>query len=210
MIKILIADDHYLIREGLKNILERESDLSIVAELDKGADVCEFIKNKNCDLVILDINLPDRNGLDVLKDLKVIKPELKVLVLSILPEDQFAIRTIRAGASGYLTKDSAPDELIKAVRRVIDGRRFVSQELADKLAFDLNIQTDKILHEKLSDREFQILLLIGSGETSKKIAEILSLGVSTVNTYKSRIFEKMEMTTTSQLIQYVLKNELLK
>jgi two-component system, NarL family, invasion response regulator UvrY len=210
MTKILIVDDHYLIREGLKKILETETDLNIIGELKKGADVCEFIKQNECDLIILDINLPDRNGLDILKDVKVINPETFVLMLSILPEEQFAVRAIRAGASGYITKDGAPDELIKAIRRIKNGRRYVSEELADKLAFELSTKSDKILHETLSDREFQILLLLGSGKSSKEIAQILSLSSSTVNTYKSRIFDKMEMKTLSQLIHYVITNDLLK
>jgi two-component system, NarL family, invasion response regulator UvrY len=210
MTKILIVDDHYLIREGLKKILETETDLNIIGELKKGADVYEFIKQNECDLIILDINLPDRNGLDILKDVKIIKPETFVLMLSILPEEQFAVRAIRAGASGYITKDGAPDELIKAIRRIKNGRRYVSEELADKLAFDLGSKSDKILHETLSDREFQILLLLGSGKSSKEIAQVLSLSSSTVNTYKSRIFDKMEMKTLSQLIHYVITNDLLK
>ena len=210
MTKILIVDDHYLIREGLKKILEKESDVNIIGELKKGADVCEFIKQNDCDIIILDINLPDRNGLDILKDVKVINPETFVLMLSILPEEQFAVRAIRAGASGYITKDGAPDELIKAIKRIKNGRRYVSEELADKLAFELSSKSDKILHETLSDREFQILLLLGSGKSSREIAQILSLSSSTVNTYKSRIFAKMEMKTLSQLIHYVITNDLLK
>jgi DNA-binding NarL/FixJ family response regulator len=160
-------------------------------------------------LIILDISLPDRNGMDVLKDIKTLKPEISVLMLSILPEEQFALRAIRSGASGYITKDGAPEELINAIRKIASGRRYVSEILADKLAFDLSAKSDKILHEKLSDREFQILLLIGSGKSSKEIAHLLSISLSTVNTYKARIFEKMGMKTTIQLVHYVMQNNLL-
>ena len=209
MFKILIVDDHPLIREGLKKILQTEMDFSVVGELGKGAEVGEFINRNECDLIILDINLPDRNGMDVLKDIKTLKPEISVLMLSILPEEQFALRAIRSGASGYITKDGAPEELINAIRKIASGRRYVSEILADKLAFDLSAKSDKILHEKLSDREFQILLLIGSGKSSKEIAHLLSISLSTVNTYKARIFEKMGMKTTIQLVHYVMQNNLL-
>jgi len=209
MIKILIVDDHPLIREGLKKILQTEMDFVVVGELAKGSEVQEFIKNKTCDLIILDINLPGRNGLDVLKDVKALRPDISVLMLSILPEEQFAVRAIRAGAAGYITKDGAPEELIRAIRKIASGRRYVSEQLAENLALDISFKSDKLLHERLSDREFQILLLIGSGKSTKEIARLLLISQSTVNTYRSRIFEKMALKTTGQLIHYVFKNELL-
>ncbi|MBC8441833.1 MAG: response regulator transcription factor [Deltaproteobacteria bacterium] len=210
MIKILIVDDHYLIREGLIKILETENDLCIVGELQKGSDVCDFIKRHECDLIILDINLPDRNGLDVLKDVKAVNPDILILMLSVLPEDQFAVRALRAGASGYITKEGIPEELIKAIRKVVTGRRYVSEQFAEKLAMDLSSPSKQNLHDDLSDREFQILLLIGSGLSGKEIARNLSLSTSTVNTYRARIYEKMNMKTITQLIHYVANNDLLK
>ncbi|SMO37918.1 two component transcriptional regulator, LuxR family [Saccharicrinis carchari] len=208
MIKLLIVDDHFLIREGLKKTLKTETDILVIGELVKGAEVCDFIRNKECDLIILDINLPDRNGLDVLKDVKAIKPNIHVLMLSVNPEKDFAVRTIKAGAAGYITKDRAPEELIKAIRKSVNSGRYISEQLGEKLARDLESGFSEKLHEKLSDREFQVLCLIGSGKSSKEIATNLALGISTVNTYKSRIFEKMNFESTSQLIHYVIKNNL--
>ena len=208
MIKLLIVDDHFLIREGLKKTLKTEQDILVVGELQKGAEACDFILKNECDLIILDINLPDRNGLDVLKDVKAIKPEIHVLMLSVNPEEDFAVRAIKAGASGYITKDRAPEELIKAIRKSVSCGRYISEQLAEKLAWDLNPGSSEKPHEKLSDREFQILCLIGSGKSTKEIAAHLTIGISTVNTYKSRIFEKMNFDSTSQLIHYALKNNL--
>jgi len=210
MTKILIVDDHYLIREGLKKILDPENDLSIVGELQKGCDVREFIMKHDCDLIILDINLPDRNGMDILKDVKAIKPDISILMLSILPEEQFAVRALRAGASGYITKDGVAEELVIAIRRIANGRRYVSEHLAEKLALNLESSPKKNLHDTLSDREFQILLLIGSGLSNKEIASRLSLSGSTVDTYRARIYEKMHMSSITQLIHYVINNDLLK
>ncbi|WP_430931316.1 response regulator [Saccharicrinis sp. 156] len=208
MIKLLIVDDHFLIREGLKKTLKTEKDIWVVGEVQKGAEACGFILKNECDLIILDINLPDRNGLDVLKDIKTIKPDMHVLMLSVNPEEEFAVRAIKAGASGYITKDRAPEELIKAIRKSISTGRYISEQLAEKLAWDLNTGSSEKLHEKLSDREFQILCQIGSGKSTKEIAANLALGISTVNTYKSRIFKKMNFDSTSQLIRYVVKNNL--
>jgi len=210
MTKILIVDDHYLIREGLKKILEPLTDLCIVGELQKGCDVREFIMKHDCDLIILDINLPDRNGMDILKDVKAIKPDISILMLSILPEEQFAVRALRAGASGYITKDGVAEELVIAIRRIANGRRYVSEHLAEKLALNLESSPKKNLHDTLSDREFQILLLIGSGLSNKEIASRLSLSGSTVDTYRARIYEKMHMSSITQLIHYVINNDLLK
>lgn len=159
-------------------------------------------------MIILDINLPDQSGLDVLKELKSMHPDLKVLILSMYPEDRFAVRALKAGANGYVTKESANTELIKAIRKVMQGRKYVSESLAEKLAFGLESDSGRPPHEKLSDREFQVLCLLGSGSGINAIASRLSLSVSTVNTYRSRILEKMDMKTNMELIHYCVKNNL--
>lgn len=208
MIKTVIVDDHFLIREGLKKILKTEPNLLIVGELQKGSEVRSFLLKQPCDLIILDINLPDRNGLEVLNDIKSIDPDLHVLILSVFPEEQFAIRAIKAGAAGYISKDRASEVLISAIRKVIAGNKYVSDELAEKIALDYIWEKEQLPHEKLSNREFQILLLLGAGKKVREIADKLSLSVNTVNTYKSRIFEKMNMDSLPELIRYVVKNDL--
>ncbi|MCF8236166.1 MAG: response regulator transcription factor [Bacteroidales bacterium] len=208
MIKTLIVDDHFLIREGLKKILKTEPNLLIVGELQKGSEVRNFLLKQSCDLIILDINLPDRNGIDVLKDIQSINPDVYVLMLSVFPEEQFALRAIKAGAAGYISKDRASEELIVAIRKVIAGNKYISDELAEKIALDHIWENEKKLHEKLSNREFQILLLLGAGKKVRDIADELSLSVNTVNTYRSRIFEKMNFNSLSDLIRYVVNNNL--
>lgn len=209
MIRILIVDDHPLIREGLKKVFKVEPDLEVVGDLARGTDATDFILHHACDIVILDLNLPDRTGLDVLKDIIALKPGIKTLILSIFPEELFAIRAIRAGAAGYITKDSVPEELVKAVRRVMTGRRYISAELAEQLAIELTGSLSEPLYKKLSDREFQTLLLLGSGKTTSQVSSLLSICTSTVNTYKARIFEKMHFSSLSDLIRYVISHDLL-
>lgn len=208
MIKVLIADDHILIREGLKKILDREIDLEVVAEAEKAAEVFEFLKNNECDVVILDIGLPDQNGLDVLKDLRMMYKDIKVLILSMHPEDRFAIRALKAGALGYITKESASSELVKAIRKVVQGRKYVSETLAEQLALGVGADTSKPLHERLSDREFQVFCMIGQGRTVHEIADSLSLSISTINTYRVRILEKMKMGSNLEIIHYTIQNNL--
>ena len=209
MIRILIADDHMLIREGLKKIIDKEIDISIIGEAKNGAEIMDFLAKKPFDVLVLDISLPDRDGLDVLKEIKILNPSISVLILSMHPEDRFAVRALRAGASGYITKESASDELVNAIRKVTTGGKYVSRQLAEKLAFDLDWNTDKELHERLSNREFQILLLLGSGKTVKEISDNLCISSSTVNTYRTRILEKMGMHSNVQLIHYVIRNKLI-
>lgn len=209
MLKVLIADDHTLIREGLKKILKTAQEITEVREAGNAREVIEEVKKGNLDVVILDISLPGKSGLDLLKDLKQDYPRLPVLMLSMHPEDRFAVRALKAGASGYVTKETAVDELIKAIRKVVQGRKYVSPTLAEKLALNLETDTGKPIHENLSDREYQVLCLIASGKTVRQIAGELFLSMSTVNTYRARILEKMNMKTDAELIRYALQNQLI-
>ena len=208
MLRILLADDHAILREGLKEILLRDLDGVVFGEAETAQRVLAEVQQHPWDLVILDITMPGRSGLDVLRDLKLLQPKLPVLVLSMHPEDQYGKRVLKAGAAGYLRKESAPEELIKAIRKVLAGGRYVSPVLAEKLALDLNADTDRPIHETLSAREFEILVMIGCGKTVSQIAEELHLSVTTVSTYRARILEKTTMTTTAELMRYALRNNL--
>ena len=208
MIKILIADDHAIVREGLKQILSETPDLVVVAEASSGQEVLEKISKNDLDLVILDIAMPGRGGLDILKEIKTQKPRLPVLMLSMYPEEQYAIRVLKSGASGYLTKESAPSELVMAIRQISQGKKYISPSLAEKLAIDLELSPDKLPHEILSDREYQVMCMIASGKTLKEIADGLSLSIKTISTYRSRILEKMNMKTNAELTHYAIKSNL--
>ena len=208
MIKILIADDHAIVREGLKQILSESPDLIVVAEASSGQEVLEKISKSDLDLVVLDIAMPGRGGLDILKEIKTQKPRLPVLMLSMYPEEQYAIRVLKSGASGYLTKESAPSELVMAIRQISQGKKYISPSLAEKLAIDLEINPDKMPHEILSDREYQVMCMIASGKTLKEIADGLSLSIKTISTYRSRILEKMNMKTNAELTHYAIKSNL--
>lgn len=209
MIKILIADDHAIVREGLKQIVADTSDLFVTDEAINGHEVLEKIRKYDYDVVVLDISMPGLNGLDTLKQLKIERPELQVLILSIHPEEQYAIRALKAGASGYLTKESAPDELIAAVRKASQGKKYVTSSLAEKLASDLLIDAEKPIHETLSDREYQIMRMIDRGKTIKDISEEINLSPKTVSTYRSRILDKMKMKNNEELIRYAVDNHLI-
>ena len=208
MIKILIADDHAIVREGLKQILSESLDLVVVAEASSGQEVLEKISKNDLDLVVLDIAMPGRGGLDILKEIKTQKPRLPVLMLSMYPEEQYAIRVLKSGASGYLTKESAPSELVMAIRQISQGKKYISPSLAEKLAIDLELSPDKLPHEILSDREYQVMCMIASGKTLKEIADGLSLSIKTISTYRSRILEKMNMKTNAELTHYAIKSNL--
>jgi DNA-binding NarL/FixJ family response regulator len=208
MIKILIADDHAIVRRGLKQIVAIDPHMTVVGEAQNGQEVLERMRTLVPDVVVLDINMPYKNGLDVLKELKRERPRLPVLVLSMHPEDLYAVRALKAGASGYMTKESAPEELIEALRKVYRGGKYVSPQLAEKLAFDLQIQTNKPIHETLSDREYQLLCMIAQGKTVSAIADETALSVKTVSTYRVRLLEKMKMTSNAELIRYALQNQL--
>jgi len=208
MLKILIADDHPIVRQGLKQILSEEFEIEALGEAQNSQEVLELVRKKDWDIVVLDITMPGRGGIEVLKELKTQKPKLPVLILSMHPEDQYAVRVLKAGAAGYLTKESVQDELVKAIKKILGGGKYVSPSLAEKMAFDLETKTEKPLQETLSDREYQVMLLIGSGKTVSQIAEKLSLSAKTIDTYRTRILEKMKMKTNAELMHYVIKNKL--
>jgi len=209
MIRVFIADDHALIREGIKNLISLESDISVIGETSNPFEILDFLKKNKCDILILDISMPGKSGLDVLKELKSSEIPTKVLMITMLPEGQFARRTLKSGASGYLTKDSASSEIITAIRRIASGRKYISQSLAEILASDIDDTIEKEAHEILSDREFQILGLIANGISQTEIADKLTLSISTVNTYRSRILEKLCLRTNADLIHYAFKNKLI-
>ena len=209
MIRILIADDHAILRRGLKEILVDELKDAIFAEAGNAQQVLTDVRKQAWDLVILDITMPGRSGLDLLRDLKQLRPELPVLVLSMHPEDQYAKRVLRSGAAGYMNKETAPKELVTAIRKVLAGGRYVSAALAEKLASDLSADSARLPHERLSDREFEILRMIASGKTVSQIAEELHLSVTTVSTHRARILEKMDMANNAELMRYAMINALI-
>ncbi len=208
VIRILIADDHAVVRRGVKEILEHEFEGAVYGEAKDAAGILNLIRDADWDLAILDIGLPGRSGVDVLRDVKAARPKLPVLVLSMYPEDQYAKRILKTGASGYVNKESAAEELVIAVRKVLAGGRYVSAALAERLASDLSQNDERPKHEALSDRELEVLRMIGVGKTVGQIAEELHLGATTVSTYRARILEKMTMTTTAELMRYALQNHL--
>lgn len=209
MIRILIADDHAIFRHGLRQILEENPDMLVAGEASNGQDVLDQVWRHDYDLLLLDINMPGMSGLEALKQLRVQKPKLKVLVLSMYPEEQYAIRALKAGASGYITKASASEELIEAIRKVSQGGKYVSASLAEKLLFDFEADSDRPLHELLSDREYEVLCMIASGKTVSQIAEELCLSVKTVSTHRVRILEKMRMKNNAELTNYAIKQKLI-
>jgi DNA-binding NarL/FixJ family response regulator len=208
MIKVIVVDDHPVVRRGLKQIIEDEPDMEVAGEAINAGECFSLVRKTECTLVVLDITLPDRNGFEVLKQLKYEYPNLPILILSVHSEDQYGLRFIKAGASGYLMKEGAPEELVKAIRKVNAGGKYVSASLAEKLVSHLDA-FDKPPHENLSDREFQILCMIAQGKSLKSIADELCIGEKTVSTYRSRIMEKMKIGTNSDLTRYALENHLI-
>jgi len=208
MIKILIADDHPIVRQGLKQILADEPDMAVGGEARHSREVLLLVRKGNWDIVVLDLTMPGRGGLDVLRELKQAHPKLPVLVLSMHSEDQYEVRAFKAGAAGYLTKESAPEKLVKAVRKILSGGKYVSPSLAEKLALDLERRNSKALYESLSDREHQVLCMIASGKTVKEIAAELFLSVKTISTFRSRILKKMKMKNNAQLTHYAIERRL--
>lgn len=208
MIRILIADDHAVVRRGIKEILFEVLRNATFGETGTGLETLDLVRKRDWELVILDISMPGGGGIDILCELKSLRPRMPVLMLSMHPEEQFARRALKSGAQGYLTKESLADELVTAVRKVLSGGRYVSESLAEKLAWDLHRGDEKPLHEHLSDREFQILRMIASGKTVKDIADELSLSVKTVSTYRARILEKTGMKNNAEMIRYAIENQL--
>ncbi len=208
MIKILIADDHAVVRRGLKQIVSETPDIVVAGEASTGYEVLDQVRSNDYDAVILDISMPGGDGLNILKQIRREKQKMPILVLSVHPEDQYATRALRAGAAGYLTKESAPDELITAIRRISGGRKYVSSLLAEKLASLIAVDSEKKLHEELSDREYQVLCMVASGKRMKDIASELCLSIKTIGTYRSRILEKMRMKNNAELTHYAIKHGL--
>jgi len=206
--RVLIADDHAVFRRGLKETIGEAFPKVTFGEAKTAQEAVELVRHQDWEIAILDISMPGLSGLDILDDLRRLRPKLPVLFLSMHPEEQYARRALKSGAAGYLTKDSIPDELKDAVRRILTGGRYVSATLAEKLAFDLRKGADTPLHELLSAREFQVLRMIASGKSVKQIADEISLSVKTVSTYRARILEKTGMKTTAELIRYAIQAQL--
>lgn len=209
MTRVLIADDHALVRAGLRQFLQQNGRFASIAEASSGSQTLDMLRGARFDLLILDINMPDRGGLDILKHVRASYPETRVLVLSAYPERQYAVNVLKAGASGYLSKESAPDELMKAVNQVMAGKRYVSSSLAELLVSELDTDHDKPLHAGLSEREFQIFCKLASGQSVSEIASELSLSVKTVSTYRTRVLEKMSFKSNADITSYALRNGLM-
>ena len=208
MIRVLIADDHAIVRRGMGQIIAETPDLEVAGEAANGSDVISLVCDGEYDAVVLDINMPGMDGLDTLKQLQAIRPEIPVLVLSMHSEDEYAVRVLRAGASGYMNKESAPDELVAAIRKISSGGKYMSSEVAECLLAHLNSGGTGPLHANLSDREFQVLCLLSSGKTVSQIADQLALSVKTISTYRGRILDKMNMKNNAELTHYAIKNNL--
>ena len=208
-IKILIADDHAIVREGLKQIVAEEKDMQVCGEAENASTLMSLLEKEKWSVVVLDINMPGKSGLEALKDIKLLYPDLPVLILSMFSEDQYGLRAIKAGASGYLKKVSAPTELVVALRKIVQGKKYINSSLAEKLAESISNDQQNIMHEKLSDREYQIMCNIALGKSAEEIAQELSLSINTIYTYRNRILDKMSMKSNVELTQYVLQNKLI-
>lgn len=208
MKKILLVDDHGIVRSGLRSLIDLESDMRVAGEAASGSEALQKVRKEQFDIVVLDISMPDKNGVDTLHDLKRITPDLPVLILSGYSEQQYALNLIRSGCKGYLSKDSDPDEIIKAIRTICNGRLYISAALAELMATELTQPSGKMLHETLSDREFQVFFKLASGKSVTEIGEELFISVKTVSTYRTRIMEKMNLKTNADLTYYAIKNEL--
>ncbi|MDO8262386.1 MAG: response regulator transcription factor [Gallionella sp.] len=208
MTRILIVDDHAIVRQGLARILEKNQGMKIVAECDNGIDALNWLRGNDCDIALIDISMPGMNGIDLLKQLREEKPKLPVLVISIYPEDQYAVRLIKAGAAGYLTKGCAPAIVVEAVCQIANGKKYISPTVAEMLANEFGAQDGKLPHETLSDREYQIFLLLAEAKTVSEIADALALSGKTISTYRSRILEKMHLRNNAELMHYVIEKQL--
>jgi DNA-binding NarL/FixJ family response regulator len=209
MTKVLIADDHPIFRRGLKDILEAQPDVELVGEAETGHKALEMARKQRWDVLVLDIAMPGIGGIEILGTLQHEQPKLPILILSAHPENQYAVRVLRAGAAGYMTKETAPQELIRGLRKVLQGGKYISETMAEKLAVDLGVKSERKPHDLLSDREYEIMRMIASGKPLGKIASKLALSPRTVSTYRSRVLEKMQMKTNADLIRYALQNKLI-
>ena len=208
MIRVLVADDHAVVRRGVVQILAESPHIVVAGEASCGSEVLRAIRENDYDIVLLDIAMPGGSGLEVLKELQSLKPDVQVLILSMYPEKQYALRALKAGAAGYLTKDSAPDELIDAIDRISQGDKYITRSLAQEMASELGGKAGKELHEALSDREYQVMRLLAAGKSVSEIATQLSLSVKTVSTYRTRILEKLDLKTTAEIMHYALERGL--
>lgn len=208
MISIVIVDDHTVVRRGINQILSDNDDMQVVGEASNAGDMMQVLRSRACDVLVLDISMPGKNGLDALKSVHKEWPRLQVLMLSMYPEDQFAMRAFRAGAAGYLTKQSPPEKVVEAVRRLASGKKFITPEVAESMAEILDVNPDLAPHELLSDREFQTMQLIAGGKTLSEIAVILSISPKTVSVYRARLLEKMKLKNNSELTHYAMKTGL--
>jgi DNA-binding NarL/FixJ family response regulator len=209
MLRILIADDHTVVRKGLKQILLDEFPGAEIEEVADGGELVKRVMNGKWDVVVSDLSMPGRSGLEALQQIKISHPDLPVLILSIHPEEQYALRALKSGASGYLSKDTAPDELVKAVQKVLMGKKYISHAIAEKLANSFSSDNFLHPHEGLSDREFDVMKLLANGKSVSEIAEMLSLSVTTVSTYRTRVMTKMNLKSNSDLTKYAIENNLL-
>ncbi|CAI2719260.1 response regulator [Nitrospina watsonii] len=208
-ISVLIADDHEIVRQGIEKVISKTPDIDIAGQAATGQEVIDLVKKLHPDVVLMDIEMPEKTGWDVMMELKALNPKLPVLILSIFPEEHYGMRFIRAGASGYLNKGSAPAQMVEAIRKVHSGKKYVSPELAEKMIQEMGQSMEEQPHQRLSDREFQIFCMIASGKKLKEIADELSVGITTVSTHRHRILEKMEMKSNADLIHYAIKNGLI-
>ncbi len=208
MIRILIVDDHAIVRQGLRRILEEAKGMKVAGEAANGVEALKMLRTEKFDVILLDISMPEKNGIDTLKQIMERNRDAKVLMLSMYPEDQYAVRLMKAGASGYLTKETAPEQLVEAIRTVVEGKKHINPTLAELLLQECGMDSGKPLHKNLSDREYQVLRMIGSGKQVSEIAETLSLSVKTISTYRAHILEKMKLKNNAELTYYVMQNGL--
>jgi len=206
MIRAIVADDHAVVRRGLRELLSESREVAVIGEAGTARETLDQVRSGKWDVLVLDINLPDGSGLDVLRQVKQEYPQLPVLMLTIYAEEQFAVRALRAGAAGYLTKESAPEELVDAIRKVVHGGRYISPALAERLAMLADPQAERQPHETLSDREFQVFRTLASGRTVSQVADLLHLSVKTISTYRARVLEKMGLQTNAELTMYAVRN----
>lgn len=209
MIKVLIVDDHRIVREGIKKIIQMETDIVASGQAKDASEAIRIMSTTEIDVVILDVSLPGMSGLEAIKDLKALNPKVRIIMLSMYPEERFAIRAIKAGASGYLTKETAPEELVNSIRIVHSGRNYLTPFVTEKMVTELQSPAEKTHHEKLSAREFEVMCMIGSGKTLKEIADILSLSTRTISTYRARVLAKMNLKNNAMIMHYMMDNWLL-